>query len=347
VQDDIATSVVQALKGKLLGETVEHPVPGGTNNAKAFQAYLLGVHYRNRGALKETVQHAADAFERAIELDPNYAKAHAALATTWIDKVWNGYVSHEEGVRRINAAATRAIDLAPALADGYLALSLLLQIDYKDPRSALQAISTAIKLNPGNARMQIEFARLNSHLGKRDVSSKAARRAVELDPVSVFANHILGHVLYFNRQYEDAIAAFRHTLQLDPHYPKPHYFISMSYYWLGDDESALQEIRQEPLRWMKLTASTVILHRLGRTAEAEANFAALVELGIEENNFMQQAGVHAQRGNIEKALSCLNLAFSQGDPGLTQLLVDPFLDPIRNDPGFIALVGKVGLFGNP
>jgi tetratricopeptide (TPR) repeat protein len=334
---------VQALKGKLLGEGAERPIPGGTDNAKAYQAYLLGVHYRNRGALKETVQHASNAFQRAIELDPQYAKAYAALANNWIDKVWNGYVSQEEGVLKINAAATRAIELAPELADGYLALSLLKQIDYKDPRGALEAISTAITLNPGNARMQIEFARMNSHLGHREISTKAARRAVELDPVSVFANHILGHVLYFNRQYEDAIAAFRHTLQLDPHYPKPHYFISMSYYWLGDTESALQEIQQEPLRWMKLTASAVILHRLGRTAEAEENFAALVELGNDENNYNQQAAVHAQWGDKEKAIGCLDLAFSQGDPGLTQLLVDPFLDPIRNDPRFIEIVRKVGL----
>jgi len=343
IQDDIASAVVKALKVKLLGRMGEPQVIGGTHDPQAFQAYLLGMHYRNRGALRQTVEQAARALERAIELDPDYARAHAALACTWIDRLWNGYVTHELAVRRINALASRAIELAPELADSYLALGLLLQVDYADKRSALDAISTAVRLNPGSARMQMEYARLNSHYGNRKTCVAAARKAVELDPVSVFARHILGHVLYFSRQFEEAIDAFRQALELDPHYPKPHYFIAMSLHWLGDSESALEEIRLETLQWMKLTAATVILHRLGRSEEAEVHFGKLIELGIEENNFVQQAGIHAQLGQVGRALDCLELAFGQGDPGLTQLYVDPFLDPLRAEPRFEELLVKVGL----
>jgi TolB-like protein/Tfp pilus assembly protein PilF len=343
VQDEIASAVTRALKVELLGEPEGRPAAGGTHDAEAYQAYLLGTHYRNRGALRDTVERAQAAFEQAIERDPEYAKAYAALALTWIDKVWNGYTTQPEGVRQINAAATRAIELAPDLADGYLALGLLLDIDYLDPRDSLEAIGTALSLKPASVPVLLQHARLSGQRARPEIAIAAAKKAVALDPVSVYASHVLGHVLYFARHYEEAIDGLRHTLELDPHYPKPHYFIAMALHWLGRDEEALQEIRREPLAWMRHTASTTILHKLGHTQKAEAHFAELVELGKTDNNYVQQAAIHAQRGETDRAMECLDLALSQGDPGLTQLLVDPFLDPLRDDPRFQRLLVSVGL----
>lgn len=88
--------------------------------------------------------------------------------------------------------------------------------------------------------------------------------------------------------------------------------------------------------------SAVILHRLGRTAEAAAVFQRLRDLGIEENNFIQQADVYAQMGDADMAIESLNTALEIGDPGYPQLLVDPFLDPIRDDPRFREIFETVG-----
>ena len=343
VQDEIATAVTRALKVKLLGEPEGTQEVGGTHDTTAYQAYLLGIHYRNRGALKDTVRRAQAALERAIECDPGYARAHAALALTWLDKIWNGYTTHAEGVRQVNATATRAIDLAPSLADGYLALGLLHDIDFADPRSALDTIDTALQLNPGSVRILDQYARINGQHCNHDFAVAAAQKAMQLDPVSVYAAHILGHVLYFARRYEEAIEACHHTLELDPHYPKPHYFAAMSLHWLGRHEEALKEVRQEPLAWMRHTAATAILNRLGRKEEADMEFAALVELGKTENNCVQQADIHAQLGDTDQAMDCLDQALSLGDPGLSQLLIDPFLDPLRDDPRFLDLLRKVRL----
>ena len=343
VQDEIASSVAKALKVKLLGDAGGRQIIGGTHNTEAYQAYLRGLHYRNRGALKETVYRAVDAFQLATELDPGYARAYAYLAFSWRDLVWNGYESQEQGLARMNDAATRAIELAPDLAAGHLALELSLQCDFIDQRNVEKAINTALELNAGNVDVQIEYARINCLIGNDKISIPSARKALNLDPISVYANHFLGHVLYFARHYEEAIPAFRQALELDPHYPKPHYFIAMSHYWLGDDEAALVEIQKEPLDWMRWTASTVILHRLGRAKEAQINFDSLAEIGITENNFVQQAGIQAQLGQTEQAINSLNVAYSYRDPGLTQLMVDPFSDPLRDDPRFIELLERVGL----
>ena len=342
VQDEIAAAISSSMKSELLGSEQVRHTSGGTNNAEAYQAYLMGMHYRNRGALRETVSHAADAFQRAIELDPEYSRAYAGLAFTWNDLVWNGYESQEDGLRHMNLAASKAIDLTPGLADGHLALGLSLQMDFKKQRSAQNAISRAMKLNPGNTRVLIEYSRIHCNLGNHETSIAAARKALELDPVSVYTNHWLGHTLYFARRYEEAMAVFRQALKLDPHYPKPHYFISLCHYWMSDPLNALEEIQHEPLTWMRLTASVSILHHLGRVDEAVSNFDALIDVESEDECSVQQAGIYAQLGEIDLAMKWLGRAYELGDPGLTQLKINPFFDPLQADIRFEELLVNVG-----
>jgi len=342
IQDEIASAVVKALKLKLLGKSGEHHSTGGTHNTEAFQAYLKGLHFHNRGNLRGTIQRAADAFRLAIDLDPGYARAWAGLALTWNDLLWNSFVEWEEGKRQMHLAASRAVELAPDFAGGHLALGLLWQLYPPRWDDAQEAINAAVELNPGNAQVLIEYARINCNLAKHETSIEAARKALELDPVSVYANHFLGHVLYFARRYEEAIPAFRQALELDPHFPKPHYFIAMSLYWLGDPEGALQEIRLEPLTWMRLTGSATILHRLGRTGESETTLDKLIEMGVEETNYIQQADVYSERGEVDRAIEKLQLALENSDPGLTQTMMDPFLDRCRDDPRFKSILSKAG-----
>jgi hypothetical protein len=115
----------------------------------------------------------------------------------------------------------------------------------------------------------------------------------------------------------------------------------MSLFWQGNVEAAWEEIQQEPLDWMRWTGSSVILHRLGRIEEAEANFANLS--ADEEQEFAQRADTYAQWGNFDMAFRNLDLAVEYGDPGLSQLHVDPFLDPIRDDPRYIEMVRSLGV----
>jgi tetratricopeptide (TPR) repeat protein len=207
---------------------------------------------------------------------------------------------------------------------------------------AAEAINTAREISPGTVEVQLEYARIYCYQGYFDEGIAAARRAVELDPVSLIANHFLGHVLYFSRHYEEAIPALRHTLAMEPNYPKPRYFISMSLFWLGETEAAWEEIQDEPLDWMRWAASSVILHRLGRVDEAREVFANLSDDDNQEFATIQRADTYAQWGDTEMVFQNLELAVKYGDPGLAQLLVDPFLDPIRDEPRFVAMLEKLG-----
>jgi serine/threonine-protein kinase len=342
VQDEIAAAVTDSLQVTLLeGEADAHLV-GGTSNTEAFQAFLLGVHYRNKGDDMDSLLKAIAAFEKAIELDPGYAKAHVGRAFAWSMMALNSFSSYEEGISNLKASVEKALELAPRLAEAHLALGYLQFFHQQDMHSALEAFNTAREINPGNVEVQLEYSRINCYQGNFEEGIAAARKAVELDPVSLLANHFLGHILYFSRHYEEAIPALRHTLEMEPSYPKPRYFLAMSLFWLGDVEGAWEVIQDEPLDWMRWAASSVILHRLGRIEEAEAQFVNINENEEQECATVQRANTYAQWGDTEKAFRALDLAIEYGDPGLAQLLVDPFMDPVRDDPRFAAALEKLG-----
>lgn len=345
IQDEIAGAVADALQVQLLGGNETLWSVGGTKNPQAYNAYLLGVHYLNRGHHKDALHNAVNSFQQAADIDSGYAKAYAGLASAWHALIANSYASYNDGNAEL--AITRALELAPDLADGWARQAFRLLSLEVDIRGSLAAISTALELNPGNAEVQVEYARLKCYVGDNDESIAAARRALELDPVSVLTNHFLAHILYFTRNYDKAIPAFRHVLELDPHYPKPHYFISMALYHQGDMESAWGEIQREPLNWMNWTGSALVLQRMGRMEEADAFLERLSLEDDEDPAYIQQADVYAQRGDTEMAMQCLAQAFDHKDPGLAQLLVDPFLDPLREDPRFIEIMKELGFVKSP
>jgi len=342
VQDEISSSVASALRVRLLKAEADQGVIGGTTNTDAFQAYLLGVHHLNRGDYEAETRAAIAAFHQAIELHPTYAKAFVGLARAWCRMAQNSFTSYEEGFGNMEAAVNKALELAPNLAEAYLVQGQLLLSYRQNLQSAREAFDTARKLNPGNVEVQMEYARNQCYQGHFDEGVAAARKVLELDPVSLTANHFLGHILYFCRRYDEAIRALRHTLEMEPKYPKPHYFIACCLLWKGEIDAAWEEIQQEPLMWMNWTASAVILHRLGRQQEAEASLA---EINLEEDQefaSVQRADVYAQWGDPEKAFGALDQAMGYRDPGLSQVLVDPYLDPIRDDPRFDKLLEKLG-----
>ncbi|MGI9263603.1 MAG: winged helix-turn-helix domain-containing protein [Gammaproteobacteria bacterium] len=341
VQDEIASAVAKSLEVKLLGDRDDRLAVGGTNNNEAFKAYLLGEHHRHRGDIEEPVRSAIKAYEKALALDPDYAKAHVGLARSWVQMAANSFCTYEEGIGHVEEAIDKAIVLAPDLADAYLAQSYLLAYLKQDLVAAQEAISKAIQLSPGNAEIMMEYARVRCYHGHADEAIAAAQRAVNLDPVSLYANHFLGHILYFSRHYDEAISVLRRVLEMDPQYPKPHYFIAMSLFWQGHVEAAWEEIQQEALDWMRWAASSVILQRLGRIDEAEAEFANISEDEQQECAAIQRADTYVQWGNIDMAYMNLELSFKHGDPGLAQLYVDPFLDPIRDDPRYIEMVRRL------
>src|SRR5210317_760143 len=160
VQDEIASAVAKALEVKLLGEDSDLPISGGTKNKEAFNAYLLGEHHRNRGDNEGAVRAAISSFRKAIDLDPNYARAYVGLANSWGRMAANSFVSYEEGAGHMEALVDKAIELAPDLAGAYVVKTFFLITYKRDLLGAQAAVNKALELNPGSVEVQMEYARI-------------------------------------------------------------------------------------------------------------------------------------------------------------------------------------------
>jgi serine/threonine-protein kinase len=340
VQDEISGAVVKALKGKLLSEEASGRHVGGTNNPEAFNAYLQGMHYLNRGSDKEALLSAVAAYRQAIDIDPNYAQAHAGLATALENLATNNFADLDQVVNKAEAAALKSIELAPTLADGYKVLAKIHSSYRLDRTTAKRKIEKAMELDPGNVGVLIECSRIHALANNVEDALSAAQTAQELDPVSTAAAQILGNAYYLSRRYDEAILAFQHALELDPHYPRPHYGIAICMYLSGDVENAARMAAQEPLEWMRLSGLAILQRKLGLDDAAEEAMAALIE-SYRDNGLYQQAQVLGQWGDIDTAVEVLYKARDLSDPGVSQIVVDPLIDPLRQNSKFVALLAEI------
>jgi len=340
VQDEIASAVVKALKIKLLGEDTAGKRRSGTTDPEAFNAYLQGMHYLNRGSDKEALLAAVEAYRKAIDLDPDYADAYAGLAKALENLATNNFADLDQVVDQAEQAARKSIQLAPTLADGHIVLSIIAGNYRLEQATSMREIDKAMSLDPGNVEVLTGYAQMHAIAGDLKAALDAARTARELDPVSTAAAQVLGYALYFARRYDEAISVFKQALALNPHYPRPRYCIGMCLYMQGDVEAAAKSVASEPLDWMRLSGLAILQRKLGLDDAAEEAMASLIE-SYRDNGLYQQAQVYAQWGDVHASIDALLKAREIGDPGVSQIGVDPLIDPLRGNARFVSLLAEV------
>src|SRR5262249_11183410 len=156
-------------------------------------AYFRGVYWYQRGVVG--LPRALDYFQRAVAQDPTYARAYAALAAAYGQMVINGVLPAKEAYPQGQAAVRKALELDPTVADAYLSRGILLRYHDWNWQDSERDFQRALQLNPNLADAHWNYARDLTATGRLDEAVVEARRAVQLDPVSVFANYGLGLAL--------------------------------------------------------------------------------------------------------------------------------------------------------
>jgi TolB-like protein/Flp pilus assembly protein TadD len=201
IQDEIAEEVVVGLKFTLLGEA---PTVHKTN-PQAYDEYLLAQHLMHERT-KASIEQAARHFDRAVELDPAYAPAHAGSAIAWMllqdsNKTY-GDMTLEESVARASPSAERALELDPGLAEAHAAMGFIhfQQQFYEEARSRWDR---ALELNPNYATVHMWRGTLMSALGRYQDKLESTRAAAELDPLSIVALNNYMTTLFARGQYDE------------------------------------------------------------------------------------------------------------------------------------------------
>ena len=189
VQDDIANSVSEALKVKLLGQKA--PIAKSAN-AEAYNAYLQGRYFTDRRS-EEDLKKAIQFYEQALKSDPGYAPARVGLAVVEYRQAGWGYVQVNEGYREAREEVEKALKLDPNLAEAHAALGWIKSHYDWDWAGADASYKRAMELDPGNANVVRQAASLAATIGRFEEAMALDRRAAELDPLSVHRALLYGN----------------------------------------------------------------------------------------------------------------------------------------------------------
>jgi TolB-like protein/DNA-binding winged helix-turn-helix (wHTH) protein len=340
LQTEVATAVASALKVALLGDVATRIELGGTNNPAAFDAYLRGrrAHVAYHDA--RDLQTALAAYTEAIVLDPSYALAFANRSMALSDFAQASGSAVRESLNKAQADALKATALAPALAEGHLALGYYLATGSLDFTRANDEYERALALGPGSARVLRDYALFATLMGHTEAGIAAGRRAVVLDPLSRDSHSYLGAALYTGRQFREAITAFQDGLALDPDDPFTNGMRARAYYALGDFERARTSCEIRPDHWFTQQCLAVTYDKLGRHPDAESMLAK-VKASLGDAGAYEYAEVYAQWGNTPKALEWLDTAMRLRNPALEIFKADPLMDPLRQEPRFQAVMREL------
>ena len=338
VQDDIARSVANELKLALVG--IGTAAASRTSNVEAHNLYLQA-QYRVQRDLVPDLEQAVQLYEEALKLDPNYAAAWAGLAYCHTRRVSNGLDTTGAGYQKASAAATRAIELDPKLADGYLSLAaakMQYALDWNGMAAALDKVAI---LDPGNALAEEMRGHVTVVQGRMSEALVHFYRAVDLDPLNLIRRKYLGKALHYARRTADAEALLRGAIAENGLFPALHYELGRTLLLKGDVNGALAAFEAETDPSWKSFGLPLGYFANQRIPEAQAALQAL--LARSQGAEFQVAETYGYFGDTEKAFEWLDRAVTRHDPGIIYLKRNALLTRLEGDPRYPALLQRVGM----
>jgi serine/threonine-protein kinase len=353
VEQEIVEKLAGTLRVEIEGGTARTRNPRGTDDPEAYRLYLRGHHFVV--GTSQEMQKALEAFEQAVERDPSFALAHAALAGAHLVRLLHGEAEAQDAVPAARAALDRARALAPDLPEvQVVAGTLAMRIDW-DWAAADAAFRQATSSSTGGSDVYLQSMDYYWAMGRFPESLAAARRALELDPLSRTALH---HVAFSHLAAGDtasAIPAFQKALEIYPEWVWGYTKLSVSYALSGRREEALaaaakaeELVRQggetELLRsWLGATYA-----RVGEVQKARASLARLDEIeGIRAQSPIAHATIRAMLGEKEAALELLERAYEEHSDWMPFVPEYLFFSSLHEEPRFKALVARLGMPKRP
>jgi TolB-like protein/Tfp pilus assembly protein PilF len=346
-QREIAAAIAQKLQLNLFGNDIKGITKRYTDNNDAYQLSLKGrFHFERR--TKDDVLKSIDYYEQAIMLDPGFALAYARIAEAYNQMPAYPYLPPNEACPRAKAAAKRGLEIDPTLADAHAALANTLVIyDWNWPEAEIE-FKRALELDPNSAATHFRYGLSLGGVGRLEEGIAEVKRAVELEPLDLSMNANLAWAYFTARQFDSAFDQAKKAHALDNNHVVGRWNLSQAYIAKGmyAEAIALNEnsLKANPTSQSALRDTGFAYAKTGRRREAEEMISRLSE--IAKTNYVMHcriASIYGALGEKDKAFAELERAFAERDWDLHRLKVDPFMDPLRDDPRFNELLRKIGL----
>jgi TolB-like protein/cytochrome c-type biogenesis protein CcmH/NrfG len=337
-QNEIAAKVVAQLKVTLLGDA-----PKSEETDPEVYALYLQAHHMARHGTSEDWEKSNALYQRALAIDPNYAKAWSGLADNYVQQAGWGLRPLNEGQTLARETANQALAIDPDYAPAHATLSIIALGYDKDLEAAARHLEHAMALEPANPEILSMVARLAANFGRLDEAIAIGEYIVNRDPVNPVYHESLGFTFLRARRPDEAIASFRTALTLSPGYRAAHFRIGEALLFKGESQAALVEMQQEQ-QWeaKRLEGEAMAYHALGQTVASNAALAELIDK-YEHGVAYNIAYVLAFRGEADRAFAWLDKAVRYNDSGLAQVASQLEFTNIHDDPRWLPFLESIGM----
>ncbi|QQS33786.1 MAG: transcriptional regulator [Acidobacteriota bacterium] len=308
----------------------------GTENAEAYELFVEGRQLWKTRATAD-LHNATIKLEQAIEKDPQFARAHAALADAYAFDFFD-WVKAE-------SVAETAARLDPTLAEPHATIGFIRTFWQWKPKEAESYFKRAVAIDPGYATAHQWYAMSLAARARTGLALAELRLALELDPTSTAINADMCQMLYFSRRYDLAIEQCRRTLELDPQFGNAHQYLYEIYTTLGLHEEAID--RYFIMEKLGLIPQDVLADSEDlRLAYASAGVRSFWERRTEilrrtPANAYRLGQYYARLGDNESALAAFSRAFETRDLDFIFFAIDPAAEALSKDPRYNDLTAKL------
>ncbi len=343
VQEKISRAITQNLKLQLTSSEQQKLAKKQTENAEAYELYLKGRYYTDK-LTEEGFKKGLEYLSKAIEKDPAYALAYAGLADWYLLTV-DLTLSPREAWPKAKESAEKALKLDPSLASARSTLGIVKFMYEWDWAGAESEFKEAIRLQPDLVRAHEYYSWNLVCVGRNSEARAVAKRAQQLDPLSPEANSWAGIVSYYARQYDEAIELQKKAIEIDPSYWMAHYTLGWIYLQKGQTREAIAALQKAT----ELSGFTGASAPLGYAYAAAGNRKEALKLLAEMKELSKRryvppydmATLYFGLGDKGQALTWLEKASEERSWWMPFINVEPWMDPLRSEPRFQAIVRRM------
>jgi TolB-like protein/DNA-binding winged helix-turn-helix (wHTH) protein/Tfp pilus assembly protein PilF len=354
LQSGVARAIANQIRLRLTPQTERRLASAPRSNAQAHEAYLQGQQAWNLRS-REGSRRGIEEFQRAVEIDPNYAAAYAGLARAYALSPVYRFLRELEAMPKAREAAARAIALDDSLAEAHTMMGFVKAHYEYDWVAAEREFQRALQLNPSDPYAHLFYSNsCLSPLGRHDEAIAEMKKAIELDPFSPRIQSFLGRTYIWARRYDDALAHLQKTTQMFPSFAIDHQRLAHLYTYREEFDKAIAEETQtrilageDPRSVVQLEDS---LHKAFATRGSRGYWAKLLELSQRSDNPPEAyttndglAILYARLGETQKALQTLEQAYGVRQLHMTEVGIEPAFDTLRSEPRFQDLVDRIGV----
>lgn len=344
IQDSISEQVVRSLSPRLGNDGRTTAVRRPTENAEAYRLYLQGRFFWNKRTVKSLKQ-SIGYFEQAIAIDPQYALAYAGLADCHQMLAEYLAATPADAFAKARAAATKALEIDDQLAEAHTSLGYTLAFYDWNWAGAEREFKRALELDPNYATAHHWYSELLMAVGRFDEALIEIEKSARLDPTSSIIQTNFAAYYFITRDFEGSLALSRKVVEADPDFAYAYIFICFSSEAKGlRKESAEAYIKSVELFGEPEAAAELrsVLGKNGPKAMWQKRIEQVDPARQPWFSALWRAILYTLAGEHQKAIDWLEKSYENRDRWIVNAKYSAGFDPLRNDPRFQQLIGRIG-----